>query len=666
MARLPFRFESNQGQFDPAVHYAVRSRGFNLALTDSGAVMTFADSSRLDMRLAGSNPAPAIEGQDPFPARTNYFVGSRDRWHTDIANFARIRYRSVYPGVDVTYYGSQDRLEYDFALEPFADPNRIRLEFSGAQRLRITAQGDLVVETTAGPMTQLRPVAYQEQGGIRKAVGGRYVLLADNAVGFRLDRYDRKRRLVIDPSIVYSTYMGGSLSDQITAVSLFSDGRLFIVGQTSSSDIPYINGAYNNFISGVTNVFMAIVDTSAAGNFALIYFSYIGGSGIDIPVAVQVDSSGLMYVAGTTTSTDFPTTSNAYQTTGAATTVASFVFQLDPHGYGSTSLLYSTFLGGTTGNDEVADMVLDNQGNAYLIGTTLSSDFPITANAYAGVLYGPQDAFIAELNIPTSTLVYSTYIGGQTDDFGRGIALISPGVVYFAINTESPDFPANGFGSKSVQTAGISIALGVMDLTQAGNDGLVYSTYFGGSDLSEVRGVTTDNQGNLVITGYTLANDFPVTGNALQSVNHGNGDAFVSVVNPNAPGFVVYSTFLGGNDGDVGYAVATDQAGYIYVTGYTQSSDFPVLAAVQPQWGQGIDVFITKFKPGVAGLAALQYSTYMGFANVNVGYALAVGPDNNLYVAGSTQGGFPIWPNPSQGSYGGGASDGFLMVISPS
>jgi len=665
LARIPLRFESNQGQFASPVRFGVRERGFNLSLTDSGAVMTFADSTRLAMTLGGSSPAAAIEGQDPFPARTNYFLGSRDHWHTDIANYARVRYREVYPGVDVVYYGAQNRLEYDFVLAPGADPNRIRLEFSGARRLRITRQGDLEVETAAGPVTQLRPIAYQEDGGTRRAVGGRYVLLADNAVGFRVDRFDRKRQLVIDPSIVYSTYMGGSLADQINAVNLFSDGRLFIVGQTSSTDLGYINGAYNNFISGVTNVFMAIIDTSAQGNFALLYLSYIGGSGIDIPVSVQVDASGLMYVAGTTTSTDFPVSSNAYQSTGAATTVSSFIFQLDPHGYGGVSLLYSTFFSGTTGNDTVTDMVLDNQGNVYLIGTTLSSDFPVTPNAYAGVLYGPQDAFISEFNIPNNTLVYSTYIGGQTDDFGSGIALISPGVVYFAINTESPDFPTNGFGSKFTLGGGIDMALGVLDMTQAGNDGLVYSTYYGGSDLDEVRAITVDNHGNLVVTGYTLSSDFPVTSDAMQKVNHGNGDAFVSVVNPNAPGFVVYSTFLGGNDGDVGYAVAVDAQGYISVTGYTQSSDFPVFNAVQPQWGQGIDIFLTRFKPGVPGLAAIQHSTYMGFNNVNVGRAMAVGADGTVYLAGSTQGQLPVWPNPSQGSYGGGASDGFVMVISP-
>src|SRR5579883_993430 len=309
LSRLPLRFETNRGQFAPPVRYAVRAQGYNLSLTDSGPVMTFGDSSQLHMTLAGSAPSPEIIGETPFAARTNYFIGSRDNWHTDIANYARVRYRSVYAGVDVVYYGAQNRLEYDFVLQPGADPNRIRVGFSGASSLRITPQGDLEIQTPAGPMTQLRPVAYQEEGGERRPVGGRYVLLAGNTVGFRVDRYDRKQRLVIDPTIVYSTYMGGSLADQINAVSLFSDGRLFIVGQTSSNNIPYIDGAYNNFISGVTNIFLAIIDTSATGNFGLVYFSYLGASGFDIPVAVKVDANGLMYVAGTTTSTNFPITS---------------------------------------------------------------------------------------------------------------------------------------------------------------------------------------------------------------------------------------------------------------------------------------------------------------------------------------------------------------------
>lgn len=668
LAQLPLRFEANQGQFASSVRYRARAGGFTLSLTESGPEVTFANAPRLDIALAGSNPSPEIEGLDRMRARSDYFLGPRENWQTGIANYARVRYRSVYPGVDVVYYGHQNWLEYDFVLDPGADPNAIRLDFRGAQSLHITANGDLAVETAAGTMLQQRPVIYQEdpRTSARRLVNGRYVLLAGNLVGVHLERYDRKRKLVIDPTIVYSTYMGGSAADQVAAVQLTPKGLLYLTGQTNSTDFPYINGAYNNFQSGVVNVFVAIVDTTAAGNFALVYSSLIGGAGIDIPTGIAVDGNGVMYVGGTTTSTNFPMVGNSFNSTGDASFTASFVFQLDPSQYGGNSLLYSTYLCGTTGNDTISGLTLDSQGNIYVIGTAESSDFPVTDNAFATIQYGSQDAFVTELNPNSTNLLYSTYIGGQFDDFGVAITLAGPpGQVYVAFNTQSPDFPMAGFSYDPSLKGASNMVLGLMDLTQTGLNSLVYATFFGGSDLSEVRGIGLDAKGNLLVTGYTLANDFPVTGNAIQSVNHGNGDAFASVVNPAVPGFVVYSTYLGGSDGEVGYAIAGDKSGNVYVTGYTLSADFPTTAnAIQPAWGQGIEIFFTLLKPGVAGSAGLLHSTYIGGANVNIGYALAVGPDGTTYIAGLTQGLLPIWPNPSQGSYGGGASDGFLIVIS--
>jgi hypothetical protein len=222
-----------------------------------------------------------------------------------------------------------------------------------------------------------------------------------------------------------------------------------------------------------------------------------------------------------------------------------------------------------------------------------------------------------------------------------------------------------GYSYQNVRLGPVDMVLGLMDLTQSGTNSLVYATYFGGSDMDEARAIAVDPKGNLIVTGYTMSSDFPVTGDSVQSVYGGNGDAFVAVVNPAVPGFVLYSTYLGGSDGDVGYAVASDAAGYIYVTGYTLSGDFPTTTnAPQQQWGQGIDVFVTKLKRGVAGQAGLQYSTYLGDENVNVGRGLAVAPDGTAYVAGSTEGVWPVWPNPSQGTYGGGSSDGFVLVLS--
>jgi len=669
LARLPLRFEANQGQWDSCVRYRARAGGVDLSLTRSGPVVAFANAPRLEISLPGSSSAPVIEGLDPMAARTDYFIGSRQNWRTGIANYARVRYRGVYPGVDVVYHGSANLLEYDFVLDPGADPGAIRLEFRGAESLRITQGGDLAVETAAGTLIQQRPAIYQEDPATagRQVVAGRYVLLARNVVGVRLERYDRKRKLVIDPIIVYSTYMGGSASDRIDAVQLSSTGLLYIAGQTTSTDFPTLNSAYSNSLIAQTDVFLAIVDTTAAGNFALVYASYIGGAGIDVPTSVAVDASGNMYVAGSTSSANFPLAGNSFTTTPPASSyTAAFVLELNPGIYGASSLVYSTYLGGTTGNDSANGLTLDGLGNIYVIGTARSYDFPVTSSGFATIQYGSQDAFIAELNPNSASLLYSTYLGGQNDDVGQAIVSTGiPGRVYFAANTQSPDFPMAGYSYKNALSGAVDVVLGLMDLTQSGTNSLVYATYFGGSDLDEARGIAVDASGNLLVTGYTMSSDFPVTGDSVQSVYGGNGDAFVSIVNPAALGFVLYSTYLGGSDGDVGYAIAGDAAGYVYVTGYTLSGDFPTtINAPQQQWGQGIDVFVAKLKRGVAGHAGLQYSTYIGDVNVNVGYALAVASDGTAYVAGSTEGLWPVWPNPSQGSYGGGSSDGFVLVLS--
>jgi hypothetical protein len=678
LALLPLRFEANQGQWDSSVRYRARSGGLNLSLTQSGPVVAPANAPGLGISLAGSNPAPVIEGLDPLAARTDYFVGARAGWHTGIANYARVRYRAVYPGVDVVYYGNANRLEYDFVLDPGADPRAIRLEFRGALGLRITPGGDLAVDTAAGTLIQQSPAIYQEDPatGARQTVSGRYVLLARNAVGVRLDRYDRKRKLVIDPIIVYSTYFGGTASDQINAVQLSSTGLLYIVGQTTTTDVadqttsvgfPVVNGAYASANVGGIDAFLAIIDTTANGNYSLVYSSYIGGGGTDIANCVAADANGNIYVGGNTNSADFPVAGNSFKTTAPASVyMSAFVFELNPAIYGASALLYSTYLGGTTGNDTLNGLTLDAAGNIYVIGAARSTDFPVTGSAFATSQYGSQDAFVTELNPNSASLLYSTYIGGQSDDTGVGIvALGPPGQVYVAFNTQSVDFPMAGYSYDNVLSGAVDPVLGLMDLTRSGAGSLVYATYFGGSDLDEVRGIAADAQGNLLVTGYTMSSDFPVTGDSVQSVYGGNGDAFVSVVNPAAAGFILYSTYLGGSDGDVGYAVAGDAAGGIYVTGYTLSGDFPTtINAPQQQWGQGIDAFVTKVARGVAGAAGLQYSTYLGGPNVNVGYALAVTYDGTAYVAGFTEGLWPVSATALQGTYGGGSSDGFVLVLS--
>ena len=261
---------------------------------------------------------------------------------------------------------------------------------------------------------------------------------------------------------------------------------------------------------------------------------------------------------------------------------------------------------------------MDGNGNIYVVGTTASSDFPVTGTAYAANLYGPSDAFLTEFSTSNSTApLYSSYLGGENDDDGRALVLLPNGQVYVGISTDGTLFPLAGFSYNPNNSGGYDVAIALFDTTQQGVASLIYSTYLGGSANDMVRGMTLDNSGNLVVTGYTLSPNFPVTADAAQHSYGGGGDAFVTVVNALTPTtFLNYSTFFGGSDGDVAYAVAVDSAGFIYLTGYTLSPDFPITQnAPQPAWGQGIDIFVTKFQPHVRGLGALQYlSTYIGGA----------------------------------------------------
>jgi hypothetical protein len=450
-------------------------------------------------------------------------------------------------------------------------------------------------------------------------------------------------------------------------VKLDSAGRLYVAGSTATNDLVATTNTYQAANAGLIDIFIAVIDTTPGKGFPILYFSYAGGTGNDIPTAMALDSSSNIYLTGTTNSTDFPTAGAAIQTAGAGSNIVSgFVLELNPGlSSGTSSLVYSSYLGGTTGNQSANGIALDPGGNIYVIGTTKSTDFPVSSTAYQSTLNGLQDAFLCKINPTSSTLAYSTYLGGEFEDDGRGIAIGSNGLVYFAVNTNSTLFPLAGASYQSNLAGNYDIAIGAMDMTQSGSGSLVYATYFGGSDNDEARRLSLDANGNLLLTGFTLSCDFPVTPDAIQPVYGGNGDAFVLVVNPANPAFLLYSSYLGGDDGEVGFDIAADNAGFLYITGYTISANFPTTVnAPQPLWGRGIDIFVTKLQRGSAGLSGLQWSTYYGGKGVNEGLALVVGLDGTVYVAGYAGSGFQATSGATQGAFDGGYSDGFILVMS--
>ncbi len=659
LARSPLRFEANQGQFGPSVRYAARTTGFALALTERGASLRFVGSRPLDIALLDSNPWPLIQPLDRLSAQTDYFIGARKNWHPGVTNYSRIKYQAVYPGIDVVYYGKGSQLEYDFMLQPGADPSAIRMRFSDAGTVMVTPAGDLGVVTANGLVLQKQPAIYQ-QG---RQVSGRYKLLSANVVGIQVDAYDRSQPLVIDPAIVYSTLIGGTGTDVVTAMKIGPTGLLYIAGWTQTGELLTLDLPYDN----LTDTYVQVVDPSPSGGYGVLYATYLGGENMDEALAIDADALGFIYLTGTTTSPDFPMVGNSVQTTGAATTVAGFVTKIDPHFAGTgNSLVYSTFLGGTIGNTTPRGIKVGSDNMIYVVGQTQTADFPTTDNAYAASLYGPSDVFISKIDVTTSNLVYSTFMGSELDDDACGLALDANNVVYFAGTTLGTQFPMAGYSFDGYTSGNYDVVVAKVDTTQSGVNSLIWATYFGGSGEDEARGVSMDSKGRVLVTGFTLSSDLPVTkATAIQPNYGGNGDAFVAIFDTTKQGqqSLAYSTYLGGSQGEVAYAVLAEATGYVDVTGYTLSPDFPVLNAIQANWGGGIDMFLTRFNPAVAGPAGIDYSTYIGLDGTIVGNTLTVDSSNNLYVGGYTEGYLPLVGNSWQANYGGGFSDGFFFVV---
>jgi hypothetical protein len=657
MARLPLRFEANWGQAPAHVRYTAHAGSYTMQFTSAGASM-LDGKHRVDLSLVGGNRAPKVEALAPTDARTDYFVGRRDEWRTNIPSFGRVKYGAVYPGIEMVYYGNQSQLEYDFVVAPGADPRVIRMRFQGAKSVRISEAGDLLVDD----MIQKRPVIYQDSP--RREITGRYVMLGKNTVGVRVGPYDRSRELVIDPVLSYATYMGGTGGDRINAMKLVGN-KLYVTGQTTNQDLGSTPDAYSTTFIAITDIFVAILDATPGAGYPLLYMTYFGGNAVDIPTAIDVDASGFVYLTGSTTSTNFPLAGGSFQNTGATTNACSFVVKLHPVDPGTDALWYSSYLGGDAGEVIGNGIAAGPDGSVYIVGTTKADNFPTTDNAYQKVRWGNQDAFITKF-APDGTVAYSSYLGGEGLDDGRAVLLGANGLVYLAASTLSDYFPMAGFSAQPSRAGAQDVVVDVLDLNKSGEASLVYGTFYGGSGNEEVRGMTFDAQGDVVITGYTLSTDLPTTFDAMYSQSGGNGDAFVAVLNPSvafAQG-LKYSTYFGGSHGDVAYQVAASKDGSIAVAGYTLSADLPVTAdAPQPAWGRGTDLFVAKFKPGVAGKGALDYSTFLGATATYLPTGMTFGEDGSLYVVGYGGGGMPVTDNARQSVFFGGSADGFIVVL---
>lgn len=715
-SHLPLIFEPNQGQTDAKVKYLAHGRGYGLYLTDQEAVLAlqhFATDSRrsavqnsvVSMKLAGASFSGDPVGDDPLPGKSNYLIGNDPaNWHRDIPQFARVRYREVYPGIDLVYYGNQGQLEYDFEVSPGSDPKFIALKFSGSRNLAIDEHGDLILALDGSDVRLQAPRVYQKFGAEERTVVVRFALRgqAKDEVAFELGQYDRARTLIIDPKLAYSTYLGGSRAESCSAITglSFTPGcpaiavdaasNAYVAGATTSTDFPQTANEYQpTLATGATaNAFIAKFNSIGQ----LVFATYLGGSGVDYTAGVAVDSGFDIVVAGTTNSGNFPTkgSNTAFQATPVSGGQHVFVSKLDPTGQ---HLLYSTYLSGS-GTDIASGIALDPGGNAYVTGTTTSKEsqtgFPSSVGAYQVSSKSTNQFFFTKVDpnaSGSSSVPYSTYIGGSSPSTGTvaggGIAVDGNSYAYITGGTTFTDMPV--LNAYQATNEGNSDAF-VVKINPAGVTGtqLLYATYLGGSGDDIGYGIAVDSGGDAYVTGSTDSTDFNVTGStstALQPNNGGGIDAFVAklgipCIGTSCTTFDVplnYFTYLGGSGTDIGTAITVDNTSGARITGWTNSTNFPIVgSAVQTAYQGGnsdaffarVDTLATCSPINNPGCVPTSTTSYFGGNGTDIGTGVALDQQGSNYVAGETSStNFPVL-NPDRGNLDG-PSDAFVSKLAP-
>ncbi len=681
-SELPLSFVRNRGQVanDPLhqVEFYSAGHGYSLFLTPGQAVLALEEKKGgesatpqnaarssgaptlrravLRMKFAAANPRPVMTGTHRLPGMNNYLLGRNPRkWQKNVPTYAQVKYQGVYPGVDLIFYGNQRRLEFDYVLAPHADPRTIGFTLAGATKVKPDGRGNLAAAIGGKTVYFHKPRIFQrvavskDNPSGKHLVEGGYVLAANGRISFTVAQYDRSKALVIDPVLSYSTFLGGSGADRGAGIAVDSSGNVYVTGSTASADFPTATPV-SVALSGSMDAFVAKLDSSGS---SLVYATYLGGNDTDRGSSIAVDSSGDAFVTGTTSSTDFPTTSGAAQTSFAGGQTDAFVAKLSPTG---DTLTYSTYLGGTAADAPHA-IALDSSGDAFVAGDTQSTDFP-TAGPFQSASGGQGDAFLSKINPDGTGLVYSTYLGGSAADTAQGVAVDSSGDAYLAGYTYSSDFPT----ASPYQAANAGSADAFVAKFNPAGTALLYSTYLGGTGLDQGTCIAVDSTGNAYVGGDTLSAAFPTTSGSLQTASNGNGDAFVAKLNSGGTA-LTYSTYLGGAQGDQANGIAVDSSGNAFITGFTQSSDFPLLNPVQGTFGGGtcgsgpcFDAFVTEIN---STAAALVYSTYLGGSFNDDGQAIALDSTGNAYVTGLTASSdFPVTAGVLQDTIGAGGTGG--------
>ncbi len=618
--KIPLYFVKNDGQLKDDVKFYVTGNKNGILFKEDGVYLLLRNESSEVVRIAplNSNKEFEIIGEEKNEGKVSYFIGnSPEKWKRDIPTFRKIRYKEVWKGVDITFYGSGSNLEYDILVKPGADISKISFAIERVKELELSENGELVFKLPSGKIIyQSKPYIYQEIDGKIIEVEGSYIIKRENGkkcFSFALKSFNSSYPLIIDPTLIYSTYLGGSNYDGGYGISIDPEGNVYIIGQTFSSDFPVSSPIKGNK-SGYYDVFVTKINPE--GN-SIVYSTFIGGSGYDYGYAIGVDSSGNAYITGYTESSDFPTQNPAQKNNSGGRDV--FVAKINSEG---NFLVYSTYLGGS-GNDYGYGIATDGRGNAYVTGLTYSTDFPTKNPIYGYSGYG--DIFLTKI-ASNGNITYSTYFGGTNNDYAYGIAVDPSENVYLTGATYSTDFPVKN----PVKERG-----GLWDsfLVKINSEGkqVILSSFIGGSDNDYGTGIAVDPLENVYITGYTSSPDFP-TQNPLQESNAGNYDTFVTKIST-SENSILFSTFIGGGSEDFGRGIAIDSNGNVYIAGETYSTNFPTHDPIQESNAGYWDAFVVKIN---LDANVFVYSTYLGGSGNDYARGIAVDSLGNAYLTGYT------------------------------
>ena len=671
---VPVYFTENIGQFSSDVLFQAQTKDSVIYLCKDKIITVFSRPEKNDNDLrevisivaefVDANSDVKIYGKNVLSHHNNYFIGDDpDKWYTNVPNYGTVYYENIHKDIDLKFYSEDKTLKYDFYVEPGADPSVINIKYKGIERLILNPSGDLEIKNDFAKIIENKPIIYQNINGIKEEIKGRYKIYKPDVFGFILDeQYNPSYQLVIDPTLTYSTYLGGTNYDIGRDIAVDGNGNAYVVGETGSNDYPTQN-PYQGTYMGLTDAFVTKLAYSGS---SLIYSTYFGGTSHDYGAGIDVDNSGNAYITGTTYSSDFPTHNPIFPNLHGVQDA--FVAKFNSNG----GIMYSTYLGGSTWEWGM-DIEVDNNGVSYITGFTDSSDFPVF-NAYDSTFNGVIDFFVSKLDPPGGLLMFSTYLGGSLSDIGMGIDIDNNGNAYLTGYTWSSNFPVTPVTAyDSSYNGGADICIAIVDTIAGGSGSLVYGSYIFGQGDDFGYDIVIDNNNIMYVTGETASTVnqyFPTTSNAYQQYLNGARDAFFFKLDSSLlpSNQMLYCSYLGGmtggNGNDAGQGIDLDSNNNAYITGLTECSDFPLVNSLHTYKG-GNEVFVSLFDPTAIGTASLIDSTYIGGTNHDEGYGIAVDNGDNTYVTGLTYSTDFLLKNPYQ-AVNNGLGDGFVTKIKAS